>query len=198
MEAPRAGEQSGGRGIGSENAVVDGLKLHYLSSGSGPAVLLIHGFAETSLMWRPLISTLAGKFRVIAPDLPAFGDSDILTDGVGMTKAARSMHMLVKSLGINKARVVGHDIRLMVAYAYASQFPEETEKLVLMEAGLPGVAGFEIVYNGPAWHFRFNGPTPEALVKGRERIYLDHFWNDFAADKDRSIPETDRFPRPIA
>jgi pimeloyl-ACP methyl ester carboxylesterase len=79
-----------------------------------------------------------------------------------------------------------------VAYAYASMFPEETEKLVLMEAGLPGVPGFEIAYNGPAWHFRFNGPTPEALVNGRERIYFEHFWNDFAADRNRSIPEADR------
>jgi len=143
-------------------------------------------------MWRPLIPLLATRFTVIAPDLPSIGDSGIPSDGVGMTKAARSIHALAKSLGIDRARVVGHDIGLMVAYAYAWLFPEETEKLVLMEAGLPGVPGFEIAYNGPAWHFRFNGPTPEALVNGRERIYFDHFWNDFAADKNRSVSEADR------
>jgi len=89
--------------------------------------------------------------------------------------------------------VVGHDIGLMVAYAYAAQFPAETEKLVVMDAFLPGVAGWEDVYNNPGiWHFRFNGPTPEALVRGRERIYFDYFWNDFAADKNRSIPEAAR------
>jgi pimeloyl-ACP methyl ester carboxylesterase len=99
----------------------------------------------------------------------------------------------VKSLGITKAAVVGHDIGLMVAYAYAAQFPGETERLVLMDAFLPGVDGWEAIYNNPAiWHFRFNGPTPEALVKGRERIYFDHFWNDQAADKTHSIPEATR------
>src|SRR3978361_2239958 len=81
----------------------------------------------------------------------------------------------------------------MVAYAYAAQFPAEVEKLVLMDAFLPGVEGWEAIYNNPTiWHFRFNGSTPEALVKGRERIYFEHFWNDFAADKTQSIPEADR------
>jgi pimeloyl-ACP methyl ester carboxylesterase/quercetin dioxygenase-like cupin family protein len=110
-----------------------------------------------------------------------------------MTHAASRVHGLMKSLGIASAQVAGHDIGLMVAYAYAAQFPAETERLVLMDAFLPGVAGWEAIYNDPSiWHFRFNGPTPEALVKGRERIYFEHFWNDFAADKGRSIPEADR------
>src|SRR5258706_9550920 len=103
------------------------------------------------------------------------------------------LHGLGRNLGVEKGRVVGHDIGLMVAYAYAAQFPSETEKLVLMDAFLPGVAVWEPVYNNPAiWHFRFNGPTPEKLVQGRERIYFEHFWNNFAADKTRSIPEADR------
>ena len=110
-----------------------------------------------------------------------------------MKSAATRIHALVRSLGVEKARVVGHDIGLMVAYAYAAQFPAETEKLVLMDAFLPGVAGWEAIYNNPGiWHFRFNGPTPEKLVEGRERIYFEHFWNDFAADRTRSIPEADR------
>jgi pimeloyl-ACP methyl ester carboxylesterase len=110
-----------------------------------------------------------------------------------MTTAATRVHALARSLGIERVRVVGHDIGLMVAYSYAAQFPAEVEKLVLMDAFLPGVGGWEAVYNDPRiWHFRFNGPTPEVLVKGRERIYFEHFWNDFAADKTRSIPEVDR------
>jgi len=171
----------------------DGVKLQYLTAGSGPAILLLHGYAETSHMWRPLMPKLAETHTVIAPDLPGIGDSDIPADGLDMTHAATRLHSLIKSLGIQKAAVVGHDIGLMVAYAYAAQFPEDTEKLVLMDAFLPGVEGWEAIYNHPAiWHFRFSGPTPEALVEGRERIYFEHFWNDFAADKTRSIPEADR------
>src|SRR3989449_4713034 len=179
--------------IAARIAVADGVKLRYLTAGHGPAILLLHGYAETSRMWRPLIPRLAAGFTVIAPDLPGIGGSDIPADGLDMTRAAARVHALVKGLGVDKAVVVGHDIGLMVAYAYAAQFPAEVERLVLMDAFLPGVEGWEAVYNNPAsWHFRFNGPTPEALVQGRERIYFEHFWNDFAADKARSIPEADR------
>jgi pimeloyl-ACP methyl ester carboxylesterase len=179
--------------IVSRTSPVDGVKLHYLTAGHGPAVILLHGYTQTSRMWRPIIPLLAAKFTVIAPDLPGIGDSEIPKDGLDMKTAAIRIHALVKSLGVDKARVVGHDIGLMVAYAYAAQFPSETEKLVVMDAFLPGVAGWEDVYNNPGiWHFRFNGPTPEALVRGRERIYFDYFWNDFAADKTHSLPESDR------
>jgi pimeloyl-ACP methyl ester carboxylesterase len=130
---------------------------------------------------------------VIAPDLPGIGDSDIPADGLDMKSAAIRIHDLAKSLGAQKAEVVGHDIGLMVAYAYAAQFPAEVTKLVLMDAFLPGVDGWEPIYNDPhIWHFRFNGPTPEALVQGRERTFFEYFWNDLAADKTHSIPEADR------
>ena len=179
--------------INSRTADVEGVKLHYLTAGHGPAVILLHGYTQTSRMWKPLIPLLAEQFTVIAPDLPGIGDSEIPADGLDMKTAAIRIHTVAKSLGIGKARVVGHDIGLMVAYAYAAQFPAETEKLVVMDAFLPGVAGWEDVYNNPGiWHFRFNGPTPEALVQGRERTYFEHFWNDFAADKTHSIPEADR------
>ena len=179
--------------IASRTAEVDGVKLHYLTAGHGTPLILLHGYAETSLMWRPIIPVLAERFTVIAPDLPGIGDSDIPGDGLDMKSAAVRIHGLAQSLGVQKAEVVGHDIGLMVAYAYAAQFPAEVTKLVLMDAFLPGVAGGEAVYNNPGiWHFRFNGPTPEALVKGRERTYFDYFWNDFAADKNHSIPEADR------
>jgi len=172
---------------------VDGLKFQFLAAGAGPAVVLLHGYAETSLMWKPLIPRLAERFTVIAPDLPGIGGSGIPADGLDMARAAGRVHALVKSLGIGHAVVVGHDIGLMVAYAYAAQFPADVDKLVLMDAFLPGVAGWEAIYNDPGiWHFRFNGPTPEVLVKGRERAYFEHFWNDMAADKARSIPEAAR------
>jgi pimeloyl-ACP methyl ester carboxylesterase len=179
--------------IASRMTEVEGLKIHYLAAGQGPAVILLHGYTQTSRMWRPVIPQLAVKFTVIAPDLPGIGNSDIPKDGLDMKTAAIRIHALAKSLGIAKARVVGHDIGLMVAYAYAAQFSTEVEKLVVMDAFLPGVAGWEDVYNNPSmWHFRFNGPTPEALVQGREKIYFAYFWNDLAADKTRSLPVADR------
>ncbi|WP_260703339.1 alpha/beta fold hydrolase [Edaphobacter flagellatus] len=179
--------------IDSRSAEVDGVKLHYLVAGKGPAVILLHGYTQTSRMWRPLIPRLAERFTVIAPDLPGIGDSEIPKDGLDMKTAAIRIHALAKSLGIGKARVVGHDIGLMVAYAYAAQFPSEVEKLVVMDAFLPGVAGWELAYDSPDfWHFRFHGPTPEALVEGREKVYFAYFWNDLAADKTHSLPVADR------
>src|SRR5437588_9814307 len=179
--------------IASRTAAIEGAKLHYLTAGSGPPLILLHGYTQTSLMWKPVIPLFAKTFTVIAPDLPGIGDSDIQANGLDMKSAAIRLHELAKSLGVQKAEVVGHDIGLMVAYAYAAQFPAEVTKLVLMDAFLPGVPGWEAVYNNPGiWHFRFNGPTPEVLVQGRERTYFDYFWNDFAADKTHSIPEAAR------
>jgi pimeloyl-ACP methyl ester carboxylesterase len=181
------------KAIASRDAEIDGAKLHYMTAGSGTPLILLHGYAETSLMWKPIIPLLAERFTVIAPDLPGIGDSDIPANGLDMKSAAIRIHDLAKSLGVQKAEVLGHDIGLMVAYAYAAQFPAEVSKLVLMDAFLPGVAGWEAIYNDPnIWHFRFNGPTPEALVKGREQTYFAYFWNDLAADKTRSIPEEAR------
>src|SRR3989441_3018782 len=177
----------------SHDAEVDGVKLHYMTAGHGAPLILLHGYAETSLMWKPIIPLLAERFTVMAPDLPGMGDSEIPANGMDMKTAAIRIHALARSLGVQKARVVGHDIGLMVAYAYAAQFPTEVEKLVVLDAFLPGVGEWEAVYNNPAfWHFRFNGPTPEALVQGRERMYFEHYWNNFAADKTRSLSEADR------
>jgi pimeloyl-ACP methyl ester carboxylesterase len=182
-----------GPGFKTQSVAVDGATLSVAVGGSGPAVLLIHGYAESSRMWKPLAKVLAPNFTVIAPDLPGIGESSIPKTGIDMKTSAERVHAAVKSLGYAKVRVVGHDIGLMVAYAYAAMYPQEVEKLALMDAFLPGVGGWEAVYNSPAiWHFRFYGPTPEALVKGRERIYFEHFWNNFAADKTRSIPDAER------
>jgi pimeloyl-ACP methyl ester carboxylesterase len=177
----------------TRTADVEGVRLSYKTGGNGPPLILLHGYAETSRMWIPILPRLTERFRVIAPDLPGIGDSPIPPDGLDMKTTAIRIHALARSLGITKARVVGHDIGLMVAYAYAAMYPSETEKLVLMDAFLPGVGRWESYYNDPRnWHFRFNGPTPEKLVEGRERIYFEHFWNDFAADGTHSIPEADR------
>jgi pimeloyl-ACP methyl ester carboxylesterase len=114
-------------GFVTHDADVNGEKLHYTMGGHGPAVILLHWFAETSRMWQPILPVLGEKFTVIAPDLPGIGDSSIPAKGINFTDAAKSIHALVRSLKIEKARVVGHDIGLMVAYAYAAQFPSEVE-----------------------------------------------------------------------
>lgn len=190
-ESAYAGEAD--KSFVSQTAEVDGVKLHYTTGGHGPALILLHGYAETSRMWTPLLPQLGEKCTVIAPDLPGIGDSSIPADGLDMKTAAIRIHALARSLGVEKARVVGHDIGLMVAYAYAAQFPAEVEKLVVMDAFLPGVEGGDAVYNNPGlWHFRFHGETPAALVRGRERMYFDYYWNEFAADKTRSLSEADR------
>lgn len=153
------------RAIVSRNAKVDGIKLHYLTAGKGPALILLHGYTQTSRMWRPIIPLLAQKFTVIAPDLPGIGDSSIPADGLDMKTAAVRIHALAKSLGVEKARVVGHDIGLMVAYAYAAQFPTEVEKLAEMDAFLPGVDGWKDVYNNPG-HLAFPLQRPDPRSVG--------------------------------
>jgi pimeloyl-ACP methyl ester carboxylesterase len=172
---------------------VNGVRLHYLVAGKGDPVVLLHGYAETSHMWRPLIEKLADKHTVIAPDLRGFGESSAPPDGYGKAAMAQDIRALVQSLKYDRIRLVGHDIGLMVAYAYAAQYPSEVDRLVLMEAFLPGVGDWNSVFLlRDLWHFHFYGKTPLALVTGRERIYLEHFWNDFAADPNRSVPENDR------
>jgi pimeloyl-ACP methyl ester carboxylesterase len=177
----------------SKFADVNGVKLHYLVAGKGDPVVLLHGFAQTSHMWRPLIAKLSDKHTVIAPDLRGFGQSSAPEGGYTKKAMAQDVHALVKSLKYDHIRLVGHDIGLMVAYAYAAQYPGEVDRVVLMEAFLPGVGEWNNVFLlRDLWHFHFFGKTPLALVTGRERIYLEHFWNDFAADATKSVPEADR------
>ena len=177
----------------SKFADVNGVRLHYLVAGKGDPVVLLHGYAETGHMWLPLIAKLADRHTVIAPDLRGFGDSSAPLDGYTKAAMARDIHALVKSLNYDRIRLVGHDIGLMVAYAYAAQYPSEVDRLVLMEAFLPGVGDWNSVFLlRDLWHFHFYGKTPLALVTGRERTYLDHFWNDFAADPKKSLSEKDR------
>jgi pimeloyl-ACP methyl ester carboxylesterase len=177
----------------SKIADVNGVKLHYLIAGKGDPVVLLHGFAETSHMWLPLIAKLSDKHTVIAPDLRGFGQSSAPSEGYTKTAMAQDIQALVSSLKYDRIRLVGHDIGLMVAYAFAAQYPHQVDRLVLMEAFLPGVGDWNSVFLlRDLWHFHFYGTTPLALVTGRERIYLEHFWNDFAADPQKSVPEKDR------
>jgi pimeloyl-ACP methyl ester carboxylesterase len=144
-------------------------------------------------MWLPLMPRLATSHTVIAPDLRGAGGSTRPPGGYDKKTLATDIRNLVRQLGHEKVTVVGHDIGLMVAYAYAAQYPTEVSKVALLDAFLPGVGQWKDVWLlRDLWHFHFYGKTPLALVKGRERIYFEHFWNDFAADKSRSVPEKDR------
>ncbi len=174
---------------------VNGARIHYTIAGNGPVVVLLHGYAQTSHMWTPLIPVLATTHTVIAPDLRGAGDSERTPGGYDKKTLAVDMRELVHALGYGKGKVqvVGHDIGLMVAYAYAAQYRQEVTKVVLMDAFLPGVGDWQHVWLlRDLWHFHFYGETPLALVKGRERIYFEHFWNDFAADRTKSVSEADR------
>ena len=174
-------------------AEVNGVRLHYRISGTGPPVVLVHGYTQTGHMWQPIVPLLAPRHTVIVPDLRGPGGSSKPDTGYDKKTLAADIHALVTSLGFDHAIIVGHDIGLMVAYAYAAQFPHATERVVLMDAFLPGIGNWKDVWLlRDLWHFHFYGDVPLALVQGRERIYLEHFWNDFAADPKRSVPEADR------
>ncbi len=175
------------------SAEVNGVKLHYRSAGSGSAVVLIHGYTQTGHMWTPAAVELAKTHTVIVPDLRGAGASDKPAGGYEKKILAQDIHALLAALGHRDAVVVGHDIGLMVAYAYAAQYPKETRKLVLMDAFLPGIGNWQDMWLlRDLWHFHFHGEVPLQLVQGRERIYFEHFWNDFAADKHHSVAEADR------
>jgi pimeloyl-ACP methyl ester carboxylesterase len=177
----------------SRFAEANGVKLHYLTAGRGPVVVLLHGYAQNSHMWRPLIAELAKTHTVVAPDLRGFGASAKPAEGYDKKTMARDVQALVASLGQRRVKLVGHDIGLMVAYAFAAQFPGEVDRIALMDAFLPGVGDWQKVWLlRDLWHFHFYGEVPLKLVAGRERIYFEHFWNDFAADRTKSVPERDR------
>ena len=180
-------------GVESRFADVNGTRLHYLIAGQGEPVILIHGYTQTSHMWRPLLPELAKTHTVLAPDLRGAGQSARPPEGYDKKTLAQDIHALAALLGYSPVSLVGHDIGLMVAYAYAAQYPAEVERIALMDAFLPGVGDWKSVWLlRDLWHFHFYGEVPLRLVAGRERIYFEHFWNDFAADRSQSVPEADR------
>lgn len=161
----------------------EGATLHVRVGGRGPTVVLIHGFGDTGDMWAPLASELARDHTVIVPDLRGMGLSSHPSAGYDKRTQASDIHAILHHLGLNQAVIIGHDIGTMVAYAYAARYPAETVKLVVMDAPIPGIPPWDEVVRLPAlWHFDFGGPDAERLVAGRERIYLDRFWNEFAGN----------------
>lgn len=133
-------------------------------------------------------------YTAIVPDFRGAGESSAPASGYDKKTMSQDLHALVRSLKFNKVAVIGHDMGLPIGYAYAAQFPDEVSKLVLMDAFLPGVAGWEQSYDGRPgkWHFRFFGDTALQLLQGRERIYLDMFWNDFIVPGNAGMPMEER------
>jgi pimeloyl-ACP methyl ester carboxylesterase len=182
-------------GYQSLTANLSGVRLHYLKAGTGKKTLvLIHGFGDTSHMWIPLFDDFGNDYTIIAPDMRGLGDSSRPEGHYDKKTIATDIHELIKSLGYSRIDLVGHDIGLMVAYSYAAQYPDEVEKLALLEAPIPGIGDiWDKVYTTPAlWHFHFvNSPIALDLVKGRERIFLEHFWQTLSPHPE-TFSEADR------
>ena len=178
----------------SEIARVNGVDVHYLIAGTGEPVVLIHGYVETSQMWRPLIAELARTNTVIAPDLRGVGGSSITDGGYDKVSMAGDIHALVVKLGFKKSTIIGHDVGLMVAYAYAASWPQEVTRLALLDAPIPGIGPEweQVLANPQLWHFHFvNSPIALDLVAGRERLFFVHFWTRFGTDPN-AVKEEDK------
>jgi pimeloyl-ACP methyl ester carboxylesterase/uncharacterized RmlC-like cupin family protein len=162
--------------------------------GKGPVVVLIHGYAENSDSWAPLAADLMKDHTVVVPDLRGIGKSSKPEGGYDKKTQAEDMRAVVTGLGYDKTFVVAHDIGNMVAYAYAAMYPDKVERLVVMDAPIPGIEPWkEILLNPGVWHFNFHGPDAERLVAGRERIYFDRIWNDFTGDPSKPDEDTRNF-----
>ena len=167
----------------TQEIAVEGAKIHVRVGGKGPAVVLLHGFGDTGDMWAPLAADLAKDHTVVVPDLRGMGLSSLAKGGYDKKTGAGDVRAVLASLGIEHSVVIGHDIGTMVAFAYAARYPQQTDALVVMDAPVPGVPPWNDIVRSPMlWHFDFGGPDMERLVAGRERIYLDRFWNEFAGD----------------
>jgi pimeloyl-ACP methyl ester carboxylesterase len=170
----------------TRDIVANGTTIHVRSGGAGPAVVLLHGYGESGDMWVPLAADLARDHTVVVPDLRGMGLSSKPPGGFDKKNQALDIAGVMDALHVDKADVVAHDIGNMVAFQLAAQFPDRVQKLVLIDAPVPGVGPWdEILKNPLLWHFRFGGPDMERLVAGRERIYLDRFWNEFSASPDK-------------
>lgn len=180
--------QTGGSPVTDHRVEANGIRLHYKIAGSGEPVVLLHGFPETSHAWRKVIPAMSARFTVIAPDLRGCGASDRPDGGYDKRTVAEDIHQLVQRLGLGPINLVGHDVGMMVAYAYAAAYPKEIRRLMLMEAALPGL-GLEELYDA-AKHPRmyhlplFEAPNglAEALIAGREKVFVSHFMRQQAYD----------------
>nr|AFK79203.1 putative hydrolase [uncultured bacterium F42-01] len=167
----------------NETISTNGTQIFVRVGGKGPAVVLLHGYGETGDMWAPLAAELAPSHTVIVPDLRGMGLSSKPAGGYDKKTQAGDVAGVLDALKIDRVMLVTHDIGNMVGYAFAAQHPTRVTKFALFDAPLPGVGPWEEILKSPLlWHFRFGGPDMERLVEGRERIYLDRFWNEFSAD----------------
>jgi pimeloyl-ACP methyl ester carboxylesterase len=164
----------------------NGTSIYVRSGGAGSAVVLLHGYGETGDMWAPMAVELARDHTVVVPDLRGMGLSSKPEGGFDKKTQAGDVAGVLDALKIDRADLVTHDIGNMVGYAFAAQYPDRVPRFVLIDAPLPGVGPWEEILKNPLlWHFRFGGPDMERLVAGRERIYLDRFWNEFSANRER-------------
>ena len=164
----------------------NGTTIHVRVGGAGPAVVLLHGYGETGDMWIDLAANLARDHTVVVPDLRGMGLSAKPAGGFDKKTQAGDVTGVMAALQVQQADLVAHDIGNMVAFQVAAQQPDRVRRLVLIDAPVPGVGPWdEILKNPLLWHFRFGGPDMERLVAGRERIYLDRFWNEFSANPAR-------------
>jgi len=167
----------------NQEVATNGTSLHVRVGGHGPAVVLLHGYGETGDMWAPLAAELMRDHTVIVPDLRGMGRSAKPAAGYDKRNEARDIAGVMDALKVERADLVTHDIGNMVGFALAALYPDRITRFVLIDAPVPGVGPWEEVLKNPLlWHFRFGGPDMERLVAGRERIYLDRFWNEFSAD----------------
>jgi pimeloyl-ACP methyl ester carboxylesterase len=172
----------------------EGADIFVRWGGTGPVVVLIHGYAENSDSWAPLAADLMKDHTVIVPDLRGIGRSSKPAGGYDKKTQAKDIRAVVTGLGYDKTAVVAHDIGNMVAYAYAATYPDKVQKLVVMDAPIPGIEPWnQILLNPALWHFNFRGPDAERLVAGRERIYFDRIWNDFTGDPSKPDEATRNF-----
>jgi pimeloyl-ACP methyl ester carboxylesterase len=172
----------------------EGADIFVRSGGSGPVVVLLHGYAENSDSWAPLAADLMKDQTVVVPDLRGIGRSSKPEGGYDKKTQAKDIRAVVTGLGYDRTFLVAHDIGNMVAYAYAALYPDKVERLVVMDAPIPGIDPWnEILLNPGVWHFHFHGPDAERLVAARERIYLDRIWNDFTADPGKPDEATRNF-----
>jgi pimeloyl-ACP methyl ester carboxylesterase len=170
----------------TQEIAANGATIHVRVGGTGPAVVLLHGYGETGDMWAPLAEDLVRDHTVVVPDLRGLGLSSKPETGFDKKTQAGDVAGVLDALKIDRADLVTHDIGNMVGYAFAVQHPERVRRFVLIDAPVPGIGPWEEILKNPLlWHFRFGGPDMERLVEGRERIYLDRFWNEFSATPSR-------------
>jgi pimeloyl-ACP methyl ester carboxylesterase len=170
----------------TQEIATNGATIHVRVGGQGPAVVLLHGYGETGDMWAPMAADLARDHTVVVPDLRGLGLSSKPAGGFDKKTQAGDVAGVMDALKISKADFVTHDIGNMVGFAFAAQHRDRVTKFVLIDAPIPGLGPWEEILKNPLlWHFRFRGPDMERLVAGRERIYLDRFWNEFSATPAR-------------